>query len=150
MNEFLFDERTLFMKYSGQCLCGDIRFEYDGPLGPVVLCHCKQCQRGHGSAFSASAPAQAIRMQWLAGSDRIKEYASSPGKYRGFCSGCGSQLYSRVDAIPAIVRLRVGAIDQPLGKGAAQHVYVAAQSDWFEITDSLPQFDKTERTNDPH
>ncbi|HEV8077339.1 MAG TPA: GFA family protein [Marinobacter sp.] len=138
------------MMYSGRCLCGDIQFQYDGPLGPVVLCHCKQCQRAHGSAFSASAPAQAIHMRWLTGADQVKEYASSPGKYRGFCGRCGSQLYSRVDAISAILRLRVGALEQPLGKAAAQHVYVAAQSDWFQITDSLPQFDKTERTNDPH
>ena len=138
------------MPYTGQCLCGEIKFQYTGPLGPVALCHCKQCQRAHGSAFSASAPVQTIRMEWLAGADQIKEYASSPGKYRGFCSRCGSQLYSRVDAIPAILRLRVGALEQPLGKRAAQHVHVASKSDWFEITDSLPQFAKTERTDDPH
>ncbi len=138
------------MPYTGQCLCGEIKFLYTGPLGPVALCHCKQCQRAHGSAFSASAPVQAIRMEWLTGAGLITEFASSPGKYRGFCSLCGSQLYSRVDAIPAILRLRVGALDQPLSKQAAQHVYVESSSDWFQITDSLPQFAKTERTNDPH
>jgi len=138
------------MPYTGQCLCGEIKFQYTGPLGPVALCHCKQCQRAHGSAFSASAPAQSAHLEWLAGANRVKEYAASPGKYRGFCECCGTHLYSRVDAIPAILRLRVGALDQPLGKGAAQHVYVAFKSDWFEITDALPQFDKTERTNDPH
>ena len=41
-------------------------------------------------------------------------------------------------------------INEPLGKQAAQHVYVGSKSDWFEITDNLPQFEKTERTNDPH
>lgn len=138
------------MPYTGQCLCGEVKFQYAGPLGPVALCHCKQCQRAHGSAFSASAPVQAIHMEWLAGAGLITEFASSPGKYRGFCSRCGSQLYSRVDAIPAILRLRVGALDQPLGKHAAQHVYVESSADWFQITDCLPQFAKTERTNDPH
>ena len=39
--------------YTGQCLCGDITFEYEGPLGPLSLCHCSQCRRAHGSAFSA-------------------------------------------------------------------------------------------------
>ncbi len=135
---------------TGRCLCGSVQFEYDGPLGPIALCHCSQCRRAHGSAFSASAPVQKVRFHWLSGQQSIQEYESRPGKYRAFCSTCGSQLYSRVDAIPGILRLRVGAIDEPLGKGAAQHVFTDSKSDWFEITDELPQYAKTERTNDPH
>lgn len=136
--------------YTGQCLCGDIQFEYDGPLGPVALCHCSQCRRAHGSAFSASAPVQTVRFRYVAGQDLVREFESRPGKYRAFCPRCGSQLYSRVDAIPGILRLRVGVVNEPLGKKAAQHVYVGSKSDWFDITDNLPQFEKTERTNDPH
>lgn len=135
---------------TGQCLCGEIKFEYDGPLGPIALCHCSQCRRAHGSAFSASAPIQRMRFKYLAGEDRVREFESRPGKYRAFCSLCGSQLYSRVDAIPGIIRLRVGVINEPLGKTAASHVYVGSKSDWFDITDDIPQFEKTERTNDPH
>lgn len=135
---------------TGQCLCGDIRFEYDGPLGPISLCHCSQCRRAHGSAFSASAPVQKVRFGFISGEELVTEYESRPGKYRAFCSRCGSQLYSRVDAIPGILRLRVGALDGPVGQTAAQHVFVGSKSDWFEITDELPQYDKTERTNDPH
>jgi hypothetical protein len=135
---------------TGHCLCGSVSFEYDGPLGPVALCHCSQCRRAHGSAFSASAPLQKGRFRWLAGEQSIREYESRPGKYRAFCANCGSQLYSRVDAIPGILRLRVGVINEPLGKGAAQHVFVGSKSDWFEITDDIPQFEKTERTNDPN
>jgi hypothetical protein len=135
---------------TGHCLCGRVRFEYNGPLGPIALCHCSQCRRAHGSAFSASAPVQKVRFSWTAGEQDIREYESRPGKYRAFCGNCGSQLYSRVDAIPGILRLRVGAINEPLGKGPAQHVFVGSKSDWFEITDQIPQFDKTERTNDPN
>lgn len=102
--------------YTGQCLCGDIQFEYDGPLGPVALCHCSQCRRAHGSAFSASAPVQTVRFRYVAGQDLVREFESRPGKYRAFCPRCGSQLYSRVDAIPGILRLRVGVINEPLGK----------------------------------
>lgn len=135
---------------TGQCLCGDIRFEYPGPLGPIALCHCSQCRRAHGSAFSASAPVQAVRFRYLCGETLIREYESRPGKYRAFCSQCGSQLYSRVDAIPGILRLRVGIINEPLNRAPASHVYVGSKSEWFEITDTIPQYEKTERTNDPH
>lgn len=135
---------------TGHCLCGEVKFQYDGPLGPVALCHCSQCRRSHGSPFSASAPAQAVRFHYVAGQAQVAEYESSPGKYRGFCGRCGSQLYSRVDAIPGILRLRIGALDEPLDTAPSRHVYVGSKAAWFDITDDLPQYEKTERTNDPH
>lgn len=135
---------------TGQCLCGGVRFTYQGPLGPIALCHCSQCRRVHGSAFSASAPIQRVHWQLEAGADLIREYESRPGKYRAFCSTCGSALYSRVDAIPGILRLRIGVINEPVGRLPAAHVFVAYQADWFEITDGIPQYEKLERTNDPH
>ncbi|GAA3566780.1 GFA family protein [Marinobacter xestospongiae] len=135
---------------TGQCLCGAIKYQYDGPVGPVSLCHCQRCRRAQGGAFSASAPLQAVRFQFTEGEDQVREFESLPGKYRAFCPSCGSPLYSRVDAIPGIVRLRVGTLDGDLGKGPASHIYVGSKSDWFQITDDLPQYDKTERTNDPH
>ncbi len=135
---------------TGHCLCGEIRFEYQGPLGPISLCHCSQCRRAHGSAFSASAPVQKARFQFVSGDHLISEYESRPGKYRAFCSRCGSQLYSRLDAIPGILRLRVGTVNEPLAKGPAAHVFTGSKSDWFTITDDVPRFEKTERTNDPH
>ncbi|WP_404369010.1 GFA family protein [Marinobacter sp.] len=135
---------------TGQCLCGGIQFTYQGPLGPIALCHCSQCRRAQGSAFSASAPVQRIHWQWTSGTDLIREYESRPGKYRAFCSSCGSALYSRVDAIPGIIRLRVGLINEPLGKVPAAHVFVGSKADWFEISDQIPQYEKLERSNDPH
>ncbi len=100
--------------YTGQCLCGDIKFEYDGALGPISLCHCSQCRRAHGSAFSASAPVQKIRFRYLSGEEKVTEFESRPGKYRAFCSRCGSQLYSRLDAISGILRLRIGESLEPI------------------------------------
>lgn len=135
---------------TGQCLCGGVQLAYTGPLGPIALCHCSQCRRVHGSAFSASAPVQMIHLQFTAGEALIREFESRPGKYRAFCSECGSALYSRVDAIPGILRLRVGVLNEPLGKTPASHVFVGSKADWFAIADDIPQYDKLERTNDPH
>ncbi|WP_111497532.1 MULTISPECIES: GFA family protein [Marinobacter] len=135
---------------TGQCLCGGIKFEYRGRLGPIALCHCSQCRRAQGSAFAANSPVQQVHFEIVQGQDLVKEFESRPGKYRAFCRECGSPLYSRVDAIPGILRLRVGTLDGPLDQAPAYHVYVGSKSDWFTITDDLPQYEKTDRTNDPH
>lgn len=135
---------------TGQCLCGGIQFAYSGPLGPISLCHCSQCRRVHGSAFSASAPVQRVHFELSSGQALIREFESRPGKYRAFCGECGTALYSRVDAIPGILRLRVGVLNEPLGKAPAAHVFVGSKADWYAITDDTPQYEKLERTNDPH
>ena len=45
--------------HSGSCLCGAIRYEIRGELGPIVLCHCAQCRKAQGSAFASNAAVKA-------------------------------------------------------------------------------------------
>jgi len=37
------------------CLCGGVRYEVTGELGPVALCHCGMCRKATGSAFASNA-----------------------------------------------------------------------------------------------
>ncbi len=124
---------------SGGCLCGAVRYEIDGELGPIALCHCGQCRKAQGSAFAAVAPVPAARWRLLSGAEQLVSYESSPGKWRSFCVRCGSPIHSRRDALPAALRLRVGTLDAPLGHGPVAHIHVASKADWWDITDDLPQ-----------
>jgi hypothetical protein len=80
---------------TGGCLCGTVRYEITGKIGTVIYCHCSQCRRASGSAFAANAPVLSKYLAFVSGKDVIREFESSPGKFRGFCSKCGSPLYSR-------------------------------------------------------
>ncbi len=126
---------------NGSCLCGDVRYEIDGKLGPAGYCHCAQCRRASGSAFAANAPVRTKYFRLLAGKERIREYESSPGKFRAFCSRCGSPMYSRRTSEPELVRIRLGSIDGDPGRRPLAHVWVGSKAPWFVITDDLPQFD---------
>ena len=44
---------------TGKCLCGKVRYEINGRLGPVVYCHCSMCRRATGSAFATNASVRA-------------------------------------------------------------------------------------------
>ncbi len=37
---------------SGGCLCGYVRYEYDGEIGSANYCHCQDCRKTTGSAFN--------------------------------------------------------------------------------------------------
>ena len=39
---------------TGGCLCGAVRYRVDGPLDPVVACHCTQCRRSSGHHVAAT------------------------------------------------------------------------------------------------
>jgi hypothetical protein len=80
---------------TGRLPCGTVRYELLGRPGPLAYCHCSRCRRASGSAFGANVPVRARYLTWLGGRDAIAEYESSPGKFRAFCSRCGSPLYSR-------------------------------------------------------
>ena len=40
------------MKIEGGCLCGKVRYSADAEPTFVGICHCKNCQKGTGTAFS--------------------------------------------------------------------------------------------------
>lgn len=124
---------------TGGCLCGAVRYELRGPLGPIVMCHCGQCRKAQGGAFAVNAPVAREDFRLLAGEAELKGYESSPGKWRSFCGRCGSPIHSRRDDRPEVLRLRLGSLDgTPPGRPAA-HIHVASKAGWWRIDDALPR-----------
>jgi hypothetical protein len=118
----------------GGCLCGAVRYRYEGPLGGelglVTLCHCGQCRRLQGYA-AAAAPGLSAGFSILSGADQVREYESSPGKMRAFCATCGSPLYSRRPALPDAIRLRLGSLDDPpVSLRIEAHIYAENLPAW--------------------
>jgi hypothetical protein len=126
----------------GRCLCEGVRLEIDAALGPVIACHCSQCRRSTGSAFSPNASVPADRFRIVTGSELIREYSNHPGAHRAFCSRCGSPLYGRSDAYPGIIRIRLGTLNDTDGARAVAHIFTGSKADWFEISDDAEQFEE--------
>ncbi len=124
---------------TGRCLCESVRFEITGPFGPLGYCHCKQCQRATGSAFSASSTVARADVRFLSGEELLREFESSPGRFRTFCSRCGSPICKRTSDQPDALRIRLGVLDGDPQLTARAHIWVSAKAPWYQIADSLPQ-----------
>jgi hypothetical protein len=74
-------------RFTGGCLCGDIRIVATGRPYRVGICHCLDCRKHHGALFHASAvfPQEAVQVE-----GEPRHYA---GRY--FCRRCGSSVFSR-------------------------------------------------------
>lgn len=122
----------------GGCLCGAVRYEVDGPLAPIQLCHCRQCRKAQGSAFGANIPVSAQAFRLLRGEGELREHRASPAKRRVFCGACGSPIFSQRDDAPETVRLRAGTLDDDEGLEVGVHIQTAFRAAWCPVADDLP------------
>jgi len=127
--------------HKGSCLCGRVRFELDAELGEFGYCHCKSCQKASGTAHAANAPIERRYFRLISGADAIKEFLSSPGKIRAFCSGCGSPIYAFLTQSPEHLRIRLGVLDTAFNKQPKAHTWMAEKASWEPIEDALPRFE---------
>jgi predicted enzyme related to lactoylglutathione lyase len=125
---------------TGGCLCGAVRFGVRGDLGTIVHCHCTDCRKAQGGAFATNAPVAAEAFVITSGAGFVSRFESSPGKFRCFCSRCGSPVYSFRDSMPGAVRIRLGTLDADPGGRPVLHSWVGEKAPWLEITDELPRF----------
>ena len=117
----------------GGCLCGAVRYAVEGPLRPVVACHCSQCRRTSGHHVAAtSAPRGSVRVR-----GEVTWHASSEQARRGFCGVCGSNLFW--DGGGDNLSIMAGTLDGPTGLAMAGHIFVADGGDYYAIADGLSQ-----------
>lgn len=119
---------------TGGCLCGAVRYRYEGPLRPVVACHCEQCRRtsGHFAAGTAGLRANLT----VENQGALRWYESSPDVYRGFCSRCGASLFW-TDR-PEQITIMAGTLDQPTGLALTHQIYTAYAGDYYRVDPQLP------------
>ena len=130
------DQESNPPRATGGCLCCGVQFEVRGPLRDVIVCHCGQCRRTHGhvAAYASAARGDLV----LTRDDGLRWYGSSGQARRGFCHSCGASLFWE-PAGEARIGIAAGCLDRPTGLKTIRHVYVDDASDYYEITDGLPQ-----------
>ena len=113
------------MSVTGQCLCGAIKYEIDNPPAMTGVCHCKNCQRQAGSAFSTLAGVPKAEFH-LSGEPKLYQdgdTASGNTVERYFCGNCGSPIYSALPSQPDQIFLKTGTMDDTSGFKPMFHVW---------------------------
>ena len=125
---------------TGGCLCGRIRYEIEGKPRFMYQCYCGKCRAASGASFVTNIIVDTERFRITAGKENLAAYQSSPGKFRHFCSGCGSPIYSHGEKTKQVVSVRCGTLKQDPGVRLAYHAFVASKAPWVDICDEQPQF----------
>lgn len=123
----------------GSCLCGSVSYEVDALPGAIVHCNCRSCRKAHASAFGSFSAVPREKFRWTKGEELLTGYESSSGKFRRFCSKCGSHIVAeRVDQEK--VMLRLGCLDTPIAERPKAHIWRSDAASWFDPKDQLPEF----------
>ena len=98
----------------GHCLCGKVTYTCDGQPMATLLCHCTDCQRQTGTAFSIVVGVERdtlhIEGDTLSSFTTIGEDTGEPTR-RHFCSACGSPIVTLPDVTPDLAFIKAGTLN---------------------------------------
>jgi hypothetical protein len=125
---------------AGGCLCGKVRYSASGDPAFAGVCHCTDCQKFTGSAFAAivGVPKSALTIQ---GDLAVYSKTGESGKsiHRRFCPHCGSSV---ADALPDIVMLGAGTLDDASWVKPGMQIYCDSAQPWVHLGGDLKSFPK--------
>lgn len=133
------------MSITGQCLCGAVKYEIDKAPAMTGVCHCKNCQRQAGSAFSTLAAVPVADFHLTGDAPKLyedRETDSGNPVSRYFCGNCGSPIYSALDVQPDMLYLKTGTLDDTDSFQPQFHVWCDSKQNWVKLEEGVPALAK--------
>ena len=129
-------------KYSGSCLCGNVRFEVEGVFERFYLCHCEYCRKDTGSAHAANLFSSTANLKWVSGEDKIRLFNLPSTRHaKCFCSICGSALPSmRMNGELLVVP--AGSLNSEVPIRPNAHIFVSSKAGWDEALEKIPTVER--------
>jgi hypothetical protein len=128
---------------SGGCLCEAVRFQITAMPLLVYACHCTECQRWSGSAFSLSMPVKTGSFSLTRGQTQHfhRTGASGVESTHRFCGNCGGRVYGQRSSRPEIISVRAGTLDDTSWLRPIAHVYMRSAQAWERIPNNAECFE---------
>lgn len=121
---------------SGHCLCGAVRFSFEGAPNWQAHCHCESCRRATASPFTSFLGVSHATFRWTGTPPAERE--SSPGVRRSFCAACGTPMAYQSPTRPHEIDLYAAALDDPSSYAPTHHVHWNERLPWVKLADGLP------------
>jgi len=121
-------------KWTGGCLCGAIRYEFEPNDVRNWFCHCRMCQQFSGAVVTNNLVVYLKDFRWVQGEPAY--FKSSKIARRGFCADCGSSLVF-APMHDEYLCVQMGTMDDPELQPPKGHYGIEGHISWLPIDDSL-------------
>ena len=128
---------------SGSCLCGEVHYQFVGPIRVFQYCHCSRCQKFTGSAHAANIIVDPPNFHWLHGEASVGRFELAEARHfaTSFCKKCGSSLPWLTQSGKAIV-IPAGTLDADPGQKPMHNIYYADKASWYVDVCELAKYDE--------
>lgn len=129
---------------TGGCNCGAIRYKISTPPLAVAACHCTQCRRQSGAAYSVNliVRSKVMTIDGETSSWTDNDTESGSPLAREYCGRCGSPIRSVPASAPGIVAVKAGTLDDPSSFPPAMHLWTSSKLPWVTIPKGLATFER--------
>lgn len=122
-----------------QCLCGALSATCQGEPARVSVCHCVNCKRRSGSAFSYTAGYDATQVST---SGHYATYRRPGEEVRWadfhFCPLCGTTVFYEISARPGMISVPAGGFADKDFPEPRFEVFDERRADWCRIETAGP------------
>lgn len=100
-------------KIQGSCMCGQVRYISESEPRMQVVCHCPDCQKQTGTAFSVNVlvPTESIVFEGSARRQYVGTGSTGKPVTRNFCGNCGSPLSTEMVGFGNLAAVKAATLD---------------------------------------
>lgn len=128
-------------RWTGGCLCGQVRYVVTAPPVMSRICWCRDCQHlaGNGTV-NAIFPSQALEI-----TGTTSAYASTADSghqvRRRFCPQCGAHLFADSTGRAGLTVVRIGTLDDPSSIRPVANIWAASAPGWACLDGALERIE---------
>ena len=120
-------------KISGHCLCGAVTYSSDAEPLVQAVCHCEDCQRQTGGPFTVVVGVP--RDAFAAEGDTLATFVTIGEDHgreteRSFCTACGAPVFSVAGALPDLILIKAGSLDDASWVNPGVEVWTDSAQPW--------------------
>jgi hypothetical protein len=100
-------------KIKGSCLCGQVTYHSDANPAVQIMCHCPDCQKQTGTAFSVNVLVPTASIVFKGESRKQYVVTGDSGKpvVRNFCGNCGSPLSTEMEGFGNLAAVKAATLE---------------------------------------
>jgi hypothetical protein len=130
---------------SARCHCGELELICHGEPRRISMCHCRDCQRRTGSAFSVAAFYERAQVSIGGGASGMFERDSASGfpvRFH-FCRRCGANVYWEAARMPELLGVAVGAFADAEFPAPEQSVWTQDKHTWISLPPEMTTYESS-------
>jgi hypothetical protein len=120
---------------TGRCQCRKVVYTIASAPLAVYACHCTECQRQSGSAFSLSlvVPRESVTINQGKASIWQRQHESGRVIDCVLCGECGTRLFHEPHANPKVTIVKPGTLDDTTWLFPVGHIWTRSALPWAVI-----------------